>query len=156
MSAPRYLPAFYVAKFSPPSEVRVEVADLDPDGAPGEVIARGRHDADAGPMSWEFFGDDGLHEPVFAWRVREPGAFDVFDERGEAIGYFRADHLSAPYLDATGTATSVGVEFTDGTYPVMSVESRSPAGWRKVTVPDRRLAWRLAAAVATELDTRSS
>lgn len=152
MSAPRYLPAFFVAKFSEGSALRVEVADVGPDGAPGDVIARGRL-GDAAPTSWDFL-DDESGEPVFSWRVREPGAFDVFDERGEAIGYFRPDHLSAPYLDATGTPTSDGVEFRDGTHPVMSVESRSPEGWRSVTVPDRRLAWRLAAAIATELDTR--
>lgn len=158
MSLPRYLPAFITSKFSEGQLVRHEVRDVGPDGQAGDLLAEAQREADGDVVGLSFFSGTDPTCPVFSWRVREVGAFDVFDDRGEAIGYFRPDHLSAPYLEATGTWTGPGrtgrLEFRDDTYPVMTVESRSPSGLRAVTVPDRRLAVRIAAAVATELDTR--
>ncbi|MCW2754488.1 MAG: hypothetical protein JWQ32_1899 [Marmoricola sp.] len=156
MSAPRYLPAFYVREVAADKLARIELRETGPAGRPGPVIARAEHEVGTAVTALTFFADVDGAVPVFSWRMREPGAFDVFDERDEAIGYFRADHLSAPYLEAVGTTGPDGrVEYHDARDPVLTVEQRSSAGVREVRVTDRRLALRLAAAVATELATRS-
>ncbi|MCW2854603.1 MAG: hypothetical protein JWR52_218 [Marmoricola sp.] len=156
MSAPRYLPAFFVSEIAADELARIELREAGPAGGPGQVIAQAEHEVGTAVTALTFFEEVDPGLPVFSWRMREPGAFDVFDERDEAIGYFRADHLSAPYLDAVGTTGPDGrVEYHDERYPVMTVEQRSSAGVREVRVTDRRLALRLAAAVATELATRS-
>jgi hypothetical protein len=92
--------------------------------------------------------------------VREPvGEFpeyDAFDQYGDAIGYLRVEadllRLSGPYLEATAPYPRTGgsVEFYDEEYLVMTVE-QVESGFA-VTVPDRRLALRLAAATVVALD----
>jgi uncharacterized protein YxjI len=105
--------------------------------------------------------------------------YDVLDANGEAIGFFRKDfgksllrstfHLSGPSLDAVGQERNQVVaiarrlidlpfafhfDFTDahGT-PVLSVERQFSMRDRyAVTVPDRRLDFRLAAAMTVALD----
>ncbi|MBO9523280.1 MAG: hypothetical protein J7518_17250 [Nocardioidaceae bacterium] len=105
--------------------------------------------------------------------------YDVFDADGEAIGFFRKDfgksllrstfHLNGPSLDAVGQERNQAVaimrrfidlpfafhfDFTDphGT-TVLSVERQFSMRDRyAVTVPDRRLDFRLAAAMTVALD----
>jgi hypothetical protein len=155
VSAPRYLPAFFVSDLTTGGRTRIQVLEVGPAGDPGDVIACAEYPGGVTLPELSFFADADLIVPVFSWRLRELDAFDVFDERGEAIGYFRADRLSAPYLDAVGTTDADGrVEYRDDPYPVLSCEPRSSVGVRSVTVPDRRLSLRLAAAIATELGTR--
>lgn len=115
-----------------------------------------------------------------ARQVMDLGAgYDVFDANGEAIGYFKKDfgksllrstfHLSGPSLEAVGQERNQAVailrrlidlpfafhfDFTDphGT-PVLSVERQFSMRDRyAVTVPDRRLDFRLAAAMTVALD----
>lgn len=106
--------------------------------------------------------------------------YDVHDEAGNQIGFFRKDfgqsllrstfHLSGPGLEATGQERNQLVailrrvvdfpfafhfDFRDGAtgQPVMSVERQFSMRDRyTVSVPDSRLDFRLAAAMAVGLD----
>lgn len=105
--------------------------------------------------------------------------YDVFDEAGAPLGFFRKDfgksllrstfHLSGPGVDATGQERNQLVavarrlvdfpfafhfDFVDPAgQPVMSVERQFSMRDRyAVTVPDQRLDFRLAAAMAVGLD----
>jgi uncharacterized protein YxjI len=105
--------------------------------------------------------------------------YDVYDEASNQIGFFRKDfgrsllrstfHLSGPDLEATGQERNVLVaiarrlvdvplpfhfDFLDPAgQPVMSVERQFSVRDRyTVTVPDPRLDFRLAAAMAVGLD----
>lgn len=105
--------------------------------------------------------------------------YDVFDEAGAPLGFFRKDfgksllrstfHLSGPGVDATGQERNQLVavarrlvdfpfafhfDFVDPAgQPVMSVERQFSMRDRyAVTVPDQRLDFRLAAAMAVALD----
>jgi hypothetical protein len=105
--------------------------------------------------------------------------YDVFDEAGAPLGFFRKDfgksllrstfHLSGPGIDATGQERNQLVavarrlvdfpfafhfDFVDPAgQPVMSVERQFSMRDRyAVTVPDQRLDFRLAAAMAVALD----
>jgi uncharacterized protein YxjI len=105
--------------------------------------------------------------------------YDVYDEGGQQIGFFRKDfgrsllrstfHLSGPGLEATGQERNVAVaiarrvvdfpfafhfDFHDAAgRVVMSVERQFSMRDRyTVTVPDPRLDFRLAAAMAVGLD----
>jgi uncharacterized protein YxjI len=105
--------------------------------------------------------------------------YDVYDEAGQPLGAFRKDfgksllrstfHLSGPGLEATGQERNVAVaiarrvvdlpfafhfDFRDATgQVVMSVERQFSMRDRyTVTVPDPRLDFRLAAAMAVALD----
>lgn len=105
--------------------------------------------------------------------------YDVHDESGNQVGFFRKDfgksllrstfHLSGPGLEATGQERNLVVaiarrvvdfpfafhfDFVDPAgHPVMSVERRFSVRDRySVTVPDPRLDFRLAAAMAVGLD----
>jgi hypothetical protein len=105
--------------------------------------------------------------------------YDVYDEAGNALGFFRKDfgrsllrstfHLSGPGLEATGQERNQLVaiarrlvdfpfafhfDFQDAAgQPVLSVERQFSLRDRyTVTVPDRRLDFRLAAAMAVGLD----
>jgi uncharacterized protein YxjI len=105
--------------------------------------------------------------------------YDVTDEAGAALGFFRKDfgksllrstfHLSGPDLEATGQERNQLVaiarrlvdfpfafhfDFVDPSgQPVMSVERQFSMRDRyAVTVPDQRLDFRLAAAMAVGLD----
>lgn len=98
----------------------------------------------------------------FSVAVRQPAGaepeFDVLDERGDAIGYLRVApdglHLSGPYLEALGTIGQDGsVRFEDEGREVLLIETTGDQV--AVTVPDRRVAVRLAAGVAAAL-TRSA
>jgi len=105
--------------------------------------------------------------------------YDVYDEAGAALGFFRKDfgksllrstfHLSGPDLEATGQERNQLVaiarrlvdfpfafhfDFVDAAgQPVLSVERQFSMRDRyAVTVPDARLDFRLAAAMAVGLD----
>ena len=105
--------------------------------------------------------------------------YDVYDEAGAVLGFFRKDfgkslvrstfHLSAPGLEATGQERNQLVaiarrvvdlpfafhfDFVDPSgRPVMSVERQFSMRDRySVSVPDERLDFRLAAAMAVGLD----
>lgn len=143
--APRYLPSFVVSRSLAGSRYLVR------DPATGAALAQAR--APRGTTQVAFAGADG---PVCSYLARGPGEYDVLDERGEAIGYFRHDHLSGPYLDALvhrgGAGRSRWIELRDEEYLVLRVQNGRGRRDLSVTVPDRRLAFRLALAVVVGLE----
>ena len=111
------------------------------------------------PRYLDAFRLDEIPASEFSVALREPvGAqpeYDVRDERGDAIGYLRiagdSVHLSAPYLEATGLLEPDGhLELRDEQHVVITI-GREAHGCA-VSVPDRRVAVRLAAGVVVALD----
>jgi hypothetical protein len=171
MSAPVFLPLFYVQQRRIKGGMIHEIRGTSENDAPGEVIAAARVERLGPPTELRFLDAGPEQQPVLSCIRRAEGAegreYDVFDERDEAIGFLRvapgvrrgrpALHLSAPYLEATGgisgSILTRTVELKDAEHLVLKIV-RQTGQYRAVGVTDRRLAFRLAAAVAVvvELD----
>ncbi|MCW2787577.1 MAG: hypothetical protein JWP74_4094 [Marmoricola sp.] len=160
MSLPRYLSAFFLEKFPTADRVVFELVETGPDGGPGVALARTERGSGGG-LTEALFVDTAAGTRAFSVTLREPdrptAEYDVFDGSGEAIGYFRRDggtfHLSAPYLDASGSAADEGFDLHDQEHLVMHVERTAADRTRYVvTVPDRRLGLQPAAALVVGID----
>jgi len=180
---PMYLPAFAVKQKLTLMVNRYEIRALGPDGQPGQLMALAQQKRMAFKEEVTFYADEERTRAVFSFKARQRldlgAGYDVYDEHGEAIGYFKKDfgksllrstfHLSGPSLEATGQERSQAValirRFADVPLPfhfdfvdsagntVMSVERQfSLRDQYSVNVPDRRLDFRLAAAMTVALD----
>jgi len=182
MNGPSYLPAFFVTQKLTLMVNRYEIRDVGPDGQPGALIAVAQQKRMALKEQVTFFADEERTRPVFSFKARQAidlnAGYDVFDERGEAIGFFRKDfkasllrstfHLNGPHVNAVGQERNVAVailrrfiefpftfhfDFVDGEHPVMSVDRQFSVRDRyHVTVPFRGMDFRLAAAMTVGLD----
>lgn len=179
---PMYVPAFFVKQKLTLMVNRYEIRAVGADGQPGELMAIAQQKRLAFKEQVTFYADDQRTRPVFSFKARQVldvhAGYDVYDERGEAIGFFRKDfkksllrstfHLSGPSLDVVGQERNevlaivrrvVNLPFTfhfdfrDGDHLVMSVDRKFTMRDRYVvSVPDRRLDFRLAAAMTVGLD----
>lgn len=177
-----HLPGFFVAQRFTVLVNRYEIRAVGPDGGPGELIAMAQQKRFALKELVTFYADEERTRPVFSFKARQvidlAAGYDVFDERGDAIGYFQKDfvksllrstfQISAPYLQAVGQERNEIIailrrllpvplayhfDFRDGDLPVMSVEREFTLRDRyTVNVPDRRLDFRVAAAMTVALD----
>ena len=188
MSAPKheppmYLPAFFVKQKLTLMVNRYEIRAVGPDGQPGDLMAIAQQKRLAFKEQVTFYTDEQRTRAVFSFKARQRldlgAGYDVFDERGEAIGYFKKDfgasllrstfHLHGPYgLDAVGQERNQAVaiirrvvnlpftfhfDFTQDGRPVMHVDRQFSMRDRyAVQVPDQRLDFRLAAAMTVALD----
>ena len=180
---PMHLPAFLMTQKLTLMVNRYELRHPGPDGGPGELIAVAQQKRMALKEHVTFYADEERTRPVFSFKARQAldlgAGYDVFDERGEAIGYFKKDfgksllrstfHLSGPHgLEATGQERNQAVallrrfadlpltfhfDFLQDGRPVMSVDRQFSLRDRyTVQVPDPRLDFRLAAAMTVALD----
>ncbi|MFL6108544.1 MAG: hypothetical protein ACJ72L_16415 [Marmoricola sp.] len=196
---PMHLPAFFVKQKLTLMVNRYEIRSAGPDGQPGELMAVAQQKRMAFKEQVTFYADEERTRPVFSFKARQVvdlnAGYDVFDEHGEAIGFFRKDfgksllrstfHLNGPHgLNAIGQERNQAIaiirRFVDFPFafhfdfveqgqsdfveqgqsaiaqerqPVMHVDRQFSLRDRyAVTVPDRRLDFRLAAAMTVALD----
>lgn len=179
---PMHVPGFFVRQILTLGVNRYEVRAVGPDGGPGELIAFAQQKRVALKEQVTFYADVERTRPIFSFKARHvadlSAGYDVFDEHGEAIGYFSKDfrrsllrstfRLNVPYLNAVGQERDAAVailrrylfmplafhfDFYDEDRLVMSAEREFTIGDRyTVTVPDRRLDFRVAAAMTVALD----
>lgn len=183
MTAPMYLPGFFVKQKLTMMVNRYEIRAFGPDGRPGDLMAVAQQKRMAFKEQVTFYADEERTRAVFSFKARQAldlgAGYDVFDEAGQPIGYFKKDfgksllrstfHLSGPGIEATGQERSQAValirrfmdiplsfhfDFTDAAgAPVMSVERQfSLRDQYSVNVPDQRIDFRLAAAMTVALD----
>src|SRR5215216_5129216 len=111
-----HLPAFAMTQKLTLMVNRYEIRAVGPDGQPGEVMAFAEQKRMAFKEHVTFYADASKTRAVFSFKARQVmdlgAGYDVFDERGEAIGFFKKDfaksllrstfHLNGPHLNATG------------------------------------------------------
>jgi uncharacterized protein YxjI len=179
-----HLPAFFVKQKFAMMVNRYEIRGVGPDGGPGDLIAMAQQKRMALKELVTFYADEQRTRPVFSFKARQVidlnAGYDVFDERGDAIGFFRKDFTSSllrstfelhgPYgLNAIGQERNQALalirRFVDLPFtfhfdyhqegrPVLHVERAFTLRDRyTVTVPDPRVDFRLAAAMTVALDT---
>lgn len=116
MTAPMYLPQFFVKQKLTMMVNRYEINEANPDGSVGRLMAVAQQKRMAFKEQVTFFRDDKRTEPVFSFQARQVmdmgAGYDVRDAAGAPLGMFRKDfgqsllrstfHLSAPDLEATG------------------------------------------------------
>jgi uncharacterized protein YxjI len=188
---PMHLPAFFVKQKLTLMVNRYEIRAVADDGQPGDLIAVAQQKRMAFKEQVTFYTDEERTRAVFSFKARQVidlnAGYDVFDENGEAIGFFRKDfgksllrstfHLNGPHgLNAIGQERSQVIailrRFVDFPFafhfdfveqgqsgfvqegqPVLHVDRQFSLRDRyAVTVPDRRLDFRLAAAMTVALD----
>jgi uncharacterized protein YxjI len=188
---PMHLPAFFVKQKLTLMVNRYEIRAVADDGQPGDLIAVAQQKRMAFKEQVTFYADEERTRAVFSFKARQVidlnAGYDVFDENGEAIGFFRKDfgksllrstfHLNGPHgLNAIGQERSQVIailrRFVDFPFafhfdfveqgqsgfvqegqPVLHVDRQFSLRDRyAVTVPDRRLDFRLAAAMTVALD----
>jgi hypothetical protein len=189
---PMYLPAFFVNQKLTLMVNRYEIRAVGPDGQPGDLIAMAQQKRMAFKEQVTFYADEERTRAVFSFKARQVidlnSGYDVYDENGEAIGFFRKDfgksllrstfHLNGPHLNAIGQERNLAIaiirrfvdfpfsfhfdfveqgqsDFVDGggPRPVLHVDRQFSLRDRySVSVPDRRLDFRLAAAMTVGLD----
>jgi uncharacterized protein YxjI len=184
MTAPMYLPRFFVRQKLTMMVNRYEITEANPDGSPGRLMAIAQQKRLAFKEQVTFFQDEARTQPVFSFQARQVmdlnAGYDVRDASGQPLGSFRKDfgqsllsstfHLSGPGLEATGKERNQVVailrrfidlpfafhfDFTDQETGATVMSSERQASLRDrytVTVPDERLDFRLAAAMAVGLD----
>ena len=180
---PMYLPAFFVNQKLTLMVNRYEIRAVGPDGQPGDLIAMAQQKRMAFKEQVTFYADEERTRAVFSFKARQVidlnSGYDVYDENGEAIGFFRKDfgksllrstfHLNGPHLNAIGQERNQAIaiirrfvdfpftfhfDFVDeGGQPVLHVDRQFSLRDRyAVSVPDQRLDFRLAAAMTVGLD----
>lgn len=198
MTAPMYVPRFFVSQKITLMVNRYQVFGANPDGGQGPLLAFAQQKRMAFKEQVTFYTDESKSRAVFSFKARQGldahAEHDVFDESGAPLGYFRKDfgasllrstwHLSGPGgLDAVGRERRLGIailrrvwdlipylgdvwvpfifhfDFIDKAtgQPVLTSERRKSIRDRyTVTVPDPRLDFRVAAAMAVALDALQS
>ena len=130
---------------------RYEIRAAGPDGQPGRADGRGPAEADGVQGAGHLLRRRAAHPPVFSFKARQAidlnAGYDVYDENGEAIGFFRKDfgksllrstfHLNGPHLNAIGQERNQAIailrrfvdfpfsfhfDFTDQGEPVLHVD----------------------------------
>lgn len=182
LDGPMYVPGFFMTQKLTLMVNRYEIRAIGADGQPGELMAFAEQKRMALKEHVTFYSDASKTRAVFSFKARQVmdlgAGYDVFDERGEAIGYFAKDfkksllrstfNLNGPHVNAVGQERSqvlaiirrfIDLPFTfhfdfhDGGNLVMSVDRQFSLRDRySVSIPYRGLDFRLAAAMTVGLD----
>ncbi len=163
---------------------RYDVLESAPDGSTGRLLATAQQKRLAFKEQVTFYTDADRTTAVFGFKARQRldlgAGYDVTDETGAALGYFKKDfaqsllrttfHVEAPGLRATGQERSLPIalirrvvdvplpfhfDFRDEATGAVVMSSTKRFGLRDryvVDVPDPRVDFRLAASVAVALD----
>ncbi|CAB4686049.1 unannotated protein [freshwater metagenome] len=179
-----YLPSFFVKQKFAMTTNRYELYAVGPDGNEGQLMGVAQQKRLAFKEEVTFYSDESKSRPVFSFKARKRidlgSGYDIFDEAGAQIGFFRKDfgkslmrstfHVEGAGFTASGQERSQAVailrRFTDlpflsihfdfvaseGT-PLLSVDRQFKLRDRyTVQVPDQRVDFRVAAALAVGLD----
>ncbi|MDN4160460.1 hypothetical protein [Nocardioides abyssi] len=184
MSASMYLPTFFVKQKIAMTTNRYELYAANPDGSFGQLYGLAEQKRLAFKEQVTFYSDASKSRAVFAFKARKRldlnAGYDVTDETGQQIGFFRKDfgasllrstfHVEGPGYAGTGQERSQAValirRFTDIPFlpihfdfagsdgqPLLSVERQASMRDKyTVNVPDERVDFRVAAAIAVGLD----
>ncbi len=179
-----HLPTFYVLQKFSMTTNRYAIQAGDQVGTPGRIMAVAQQKRMAFKEQVTFYEDESKARPVFAFAARKRidlnAGYDVTDESGARIGFFRKDfgasllrstfHVEGPGWSGTGQERSplvavvrrfldipflpIHFDFVDPAgQPLMTVERQGSVRDRyTVHVPDPRVDFRVAAAVAVGLD----
>ncbi len=184
MTGAMHLPAFFVKQKFAMTTNRYELRGADPDGSEGALLGVAQQKRMAFKEEVTFYTDESKTRAVFSFKARQRfdlnAGYDVFDEAGQQLGFFRKDfgksllrstfHLEGPGYQGVGQERSQAVALVrrfldipflpihfDFTTPqggvILQVERQSSVRDRyTVTVGDPHLDFRVAAAVAVGLD----
>jgi hypothetical protein len=179
-----YLPAFHVVQKFAMTTNRYTLYAVDPDGGVGQLMGLAEQKRMAFKDQVTFYSDESKARPVFAFKARQRldfgAGYDVTDEAGQQIGFFRKDfgasllrttfHVEGPGYQGSGQERSMAVavvrRFMDVPFlpvhfdfvasdgaPLLAIERQTTMRDRyTVHVPDQRVDFRVAASVAVALD----
>ena len=192
-----HVPRFFIRQKITMMVNRYEIRGAGPDGGEGPLLAFAQQKRMKLREEVVFYADESRSRAVFSFKARQRldvhAEHDVFDEHGNAIGYFRKE-FGASLLRSTWTMAGPGYEavgkerrpviavlrrvwdfipylgdlwvpfvfhfdFTDAAtgQPVLSSERKKAIRDRYVIdVPDPRVDFRVAAAMAVALDALQS
>ena len=194
---PMYVPRFFMRQRITLMVNQYELYAANPDGSEGPLLAFAQQKRMAFKEQVTFYADAAKTRPVFSFKARKRldlgSGYDVFDETGRPLGYFRKEFgasllrstwsMSGPGLEARGTERNPVIailrrvwelipflgeiwipfvfhfDFVDRAtgQPVMSSERKMSVRDRyTVDLPDQRVDFRLAAAMAVALDALQS
>jgi uncharacterized protein YxjI len=197
MTAAMFVPLFFIRQKITLMVNRYEIRGANPDGSEGALLAFAQQKRMKFKEEVTFYADESRSRPVFSFKARQGldvhAEHDVFDERGNSLGYFRKDftasllrstwRMSGPGYEAVGKERRPVIailrriwdfipfigniwvpfifhfDFVDQAtgQPVLVSERRKSIGDRyTVTVPDQRVDFRVAAAMAVALDALQS
>ncbi|WP_328994728.1 hypothetical protein OG394_09540 [Kribbella sp. NBC_01245] len=117
MTAPMYVPGFFMKQRITMMVNQYELLAANPDGSDGQVLAFAQQKRMALKEQVTFYTDQSKSQAVFSFKARKKidlgAGYDVFDANGQPIGWFKKDfgksllrsswHLTAPGLEAFGT-----------------------------------------------------
>ncbi len=184
MTDQMYLPTFFVKQKFAMTTNRYELYAVAPDGGFGQLMGLAEQKRLAFKEQVTFYTDQSKSRAVFGFKARKRidlnAGYDVTDEAGQQIGFFRKDfgaslmrstfHVEGPGYAGRGQERSQAVaiirRFTDIPFlpihfdfvtpegqPLLSVERQGSVRDRyTVKVPDQRVDFRVAAAIAVGLD----
>ena len=116
MTAPTHVPLFFVGQKITMMVNRYEIRGAAPDGSEGPLLAFAQQKRMKLREEVVFFADESRSRAVFSFKARQRldvhAEHDVFDEYGNAIGYFRKEfgasllrstwHMAGPGYEAVG------------------------------------------------------
>ncbi len=116
MTAPMYVPRFFVRQRITLMVNRYEITAANPDGTEGALLAFAEQKRMKLKEEVRFFADTAKTRPVFSFKARQRldvrAEHDVLDEHGQPLGWFKKEfgasllrstwHLSGPGFDALG------------------------------------------------------
>jgi hypothetical protein len=179
MTAPMHVPRFFIRQRITMMVNRYEIRGAAPDGSEGPLLAFAQQKRMKLREEVVFYADESRSRAVFSFKARQRldvhAEHDVFDEYGNALGYFRKE-FGASLLRSTWRMAGPGYEaipflgdiwvpfvfhfdFVDPAtgQPVLSSERKKAIRDRYVIdVPDPRVDFRVAASMAVALDALQS
>lgn len=175
---------------------RYQIIETLPDGNEGRLLAFAQQKRMSFKEKVHFYTDESKTQELFSFKARQGldvrAEHDVFDQAGNAIGYFKKDfaasllrstwHIRCGDLEATGQERNATIavlrrvwdlipvvgdiwipflfhfDFMDsqGTIVLSSERKAQIRDSYRVTVPDERLDFRVAASIAVALDALQS
>ncbi len=113
MTAPMHVPRFFVRQKITMMVNRYEVRGAAPDGSEGPLLAFAQQKRMKLREEVVFYADESRSRQVFSFKARQRldvrAEHDVFDEHGNALGYFRKE-FGASLLRSTWTMAGPGFE----------------------------------------------
>jgi len=114
---PMYVTRFFIRQRITLMVNQYEIYPANPDGSEGPLLAFAQQKRMAFKEQVTFYADEAKTRAVFSFKARKRldlgSGYDVFDEAGQPLGYFRKEFrksllrstwsLSGPGLEATGT-----------------------------------------------------
>jgi hypothetical protein len=141
MTAEMYLPTFYVQQKFAMTTNRYALYAANADGSFGQLMGVAQQKRMAFKEEVTFYADESRSRPVFSFKARKRvdlgSGYDITDEAGRQIGFFRKDfgasllrstfHVEGPGYAGTGQERSCGASWTSRSCRSTSTTSTAPA-----------------------------